>query len=75
MVFNGSGYHGNKSFKEPKEISKRSISKYRCNLTFKNKAFDFINLPKILRLKEVRENLPSNFDIPDIPMAVYYLNP
>ena len=38
-----------KLFKEPKEFIKKSISKYRCNLTFKSKAFDFINLPKILR--------------------------
>ena len=38
-----------KLFKEPKEIIKKSISKFRCNLTFKIKAFDFINLPKILR--------------------------
>ena len=38
-----------KLFKEPKEIIKKSIPKYRCKLTFKSKAFDFINLPKILR--------------------------
>ena len=38
-----------KLFKEPKEIIKISIPKYRCNLTFKSKAFDFINLPEILR--------------------------
>ena len=49
--------------KEPKEI----ITKYRCNLTF--------NLPKILRSKEVSDNLPSNFDVSDIPMVVYNLNP
>ena len=28
-----------KLFKEPKEITKKSIPKYRCNLTFKSKAF------------------------------------
>ena len=48
-----------KLFREPKEIIKKSITKYRCNLIFKSKAFGFINLPKILRLKEVCENLPS----------------
>ena len=64
-----------KLFKESKEIIKKSIPKYRCNLTFKSKAFDFINLPKILRSKEVCDNLPSNFDISDIPMVVYDLNP
>ena len=42
-----------KLFEEPKEITKKSIPKYRCNLTFKSKAFDFANLPKILRSKEV----------------------
>ena len=61
-------------FKEPKEIVKKSIPKYRCNLTFESKAFDFINLPKFLRSTEVCDNLPSNFDIFDIPMAVYNLN-
>ena len=64
-----------KLFKEPKEIIKKSIPKYRCNLTSKSKAFDFINIPKILRSKEVRDNLPSNFNISDIPMVVYNLNP
>ena len=39
------------------------------------KAFDFINLLKILKSKEVCDNLPSNFDASDIPMVVYNLNP
>ena len=63
-----------KLFKEPKEIIKKYIPKYRCNLTFKSKAFDFINLPKILRSKEVCDNLLSSFDIFDIPMVLYHLN-
>ena len=42
-----------KLFKEPKEIIKKSIPKCRCSLTFKSKAFEFINLPKIVRSKEV----------------------
>ena len=58
-----------------KEIIKKSIPKYGCNVTFKSKAFDFINLPKILRWKEVYDNLPPNLDISDIPMVVYNLNP
>ena len=62
-------------FKEPKEIIVKSLPKYRCNLTFKNKAFDVINLLKMLRSKEVYDHFPSNFDISDIPMAVYNLNP
>ena len=32
-----------------KKLIKKSIPKYRFNLAFKGKAFDFINLPKILR--------------------------
>ena len=64
-----------KLVKEPIEIIKKSIPKYRCNLTFKSKAFNFINLPKLLRSKEVCKNLPSNVDISDIRMAVYVLNP
>ena len=64
-----------KLFKEPKEIIKKSILKYRCNLIFKSKIFDFINLPKILRSKEMCDNLRSNFDISDILMVVYNLNP
>ena len=64
-----------KLFKESKEIIKKSIPKFRCNLSFKSKAFDFINLPKILMSKEVCDNLPSNFNISHIPMIVYNLNP
>ena len=64
-----------KLFKEPKEIIEKFIPKYRCDLTFKSKAFNFINLPKILRSKEVCDNVPSNFNISDIPMVVYNLNP
>ena len=63
-----------KLFKEPNEIIKKYIPKYRCNLTFKSKAFDFINLLKILKSKEVCDNLLSNFDIFHIPMALYHLN-
>ena len=61
-------------FNEPKESIKKSIPKYRCNLTFKSKAFEFINLPKIFRLKEVCDNLLSNFDISETSMVVYNLN-
>ena len=64
-----------KLFKEPKEIIKKSIPKHRCNLTLKSKVFDFINLPKSLRWKEVCDNLPPNFNISDIPMVVYNLHP
>ena len=49
-----------KLFKKPKEIIKKSIAKYKGNLTFKSKAFDFINLPIILRSKVLCDNLASN---------------
>ena len=32
-------------------------------------------MEKILKSKKVYDNLPSNFDIYDIPIAVYNLNP
>ena len=64
-----------KLFKEPKETKEKSFPKYRCNRTFKSKAFDFINLPKILKWEEVCNNLQSNFEIFDIPMVVNSLNP
>ena len=64
-----------KLLKEPTEIIKKSTPKYRCSLTFKSKAFEFINLLKILRSKEVFDNFASKFDISDIPMAIYCLNP
>ena len=63
-----------KLFQGHKEINKKSIPKYRCNLTFKIKAFDFINFHQILRSKEMCDNFPSNFDISDIPMVLYNLN-
>ena len=76
MVFNGSGdIIETKLFREPKVIIKKSIPKYRGSLTSKSKTFDFVNLPKVLRSKEVCNNLQSNFDISDIPMVVYYLSP
>ena len=43
-------------------------------MIFKRKAFDLINLSKILRSKEVCNNLPHNFEISDIPMVAYNLN-
>ena len=46
-----------KLYKEPKGIITKSVPKYRYNLTFKNKAFDFIDHPKLLRLKKVCDNL------------------
>ena len=60
--------------KESNETIKKYISKYRCNLTLKSKAFHFTSYPKILTSKKVCDNLSSNLDIFDIPMVVYNLN-
>ena len=38
-----------KLFEEKKEIIKKSIPKHRCNLIFKSKTLELINLPKILK--------------------------
>ena len=51
-----------KCVKKPKDFIEKSIPKYKCNLTFKSKVFDFINLPKILKSQVVYKSLPSNFD-------------
>ena len=64
-----------KLFKKPKEIIEKFIPKYRYSLTLKSKAFDFINLPKILISKEMCDNLPSNFGISDIPISDIPINP
>ena len=56
-------YLETKLFKEPKEAIKKSIAKYRCNLTFKSKAFDFICLPKILRTKELLGEITTYFKL------------
>ena len=56
-----------KSFKELKETL--------CNLTFQSQVFDFVNPPKTLRSEKVHNNLPPKFEISDIPVRVYNLNP
>ena len=63
-----------KLFIEPPKITKRPNPKYRCNITFCNKALDFINLPKILRSNEVLQSGSCNIDESEIPMVVYSLN-
>ena len=47
-----------KLFKGLKETIKKPIPKCRCNLKFKRKTSDLINLCKILRSKEACCNLP-----------------
>ena len=64
-----------KLFKEPKETTEKCFPKYRSNWTFESKAFDFINFTKIIRRKEMCNNLLSNVGISYIPMVIYNLNP
>ena len=43
-------------------------------ITFKNKAFDFICLPKVLRSTNACNNLPPDFKDIGIPMTIHNLN-
>ena len=63
-----------KLFVEPTQPSKRTIPKYRVDISFVNKGLDFINLPSILRSNEVIENCPFQLEKSEIPMVVYSLN-
>ena len=63
-----------KLFVEPSLPSKRHVPKYRCNISFVNKALDFINLPKILCSEMVVNNCPLQLEMSDIPMVVYSLS-
>ena len=63
-----------KLFIEPAIRKKRPIPKYRCNLSFSNKALDFINLSKLLRSQISMASLPQQMDKTDIPMIIYTLN-
>ena len=66
-----------KLFVEPVVARKHSLLKYRCNISFSNKALDFINLSKLLRsLRSIIAiySLPSQIDKSDIPMIIYSLN-
>ena len=60
-------------YKPPAEKTKRLAPKFKITIPFTSKAFDFINLPKILRSNTVLQNLPSKMDNDDIPMIVHKL--
>ena len=63
-----------KLFIDPTIVKKRSLPKYKCHLTFSNKAFDFINLSKLLRSPQSISALPPQIDKTDVPMIIYTLN-
>ena len=63
-----------KLFVEPVYSIKKTLPKYKLNMTFVNKALDYINLPSILRQPEIINNCPFNINEKDIPMVVYSLS-
>ena len=52
---------------------KRTPPQFRLPLCFTSKAFDFINLPKILRSPQCNQSKPELLNDKDIPMVVYKL--
>ena len=64
-----------KLYRKVKDKVKRKAPKYRLNLIFTSKAYDFINLPKILRSEAVANNIPPDVKEDEIPMVVYKLAP
>ena len=52
---------------------KKVVPKYHLKMLFSNKAFDFINLPKIIRCPDVSNLIPEGFPDKDIPMVVFTL--
>ena len=63
-----------KLYRRNEDKPKRKAPKYRLNLTFTSKAFDFINLPKILRSADVKEQRPANVQEDETPMVVFKLS-
>ena len=49
-------------------------AKFRLEIPFSSKAFDFINLPSILRSNSCLNLIPNGMTNEDIPMVVYSLN-
>lgn len=57
-----------------RKLLKNLFLNAECNLTIKSKAFDFIDLPKVLRSEKVCHNFPSNLDISNILMLFHNPN-
>ena len=62
-----------KMYKLPKAKKVQTMPKHKMCIPFVNKALEFINLPNILRSKEVMKNTPHLMEVEDIPMVVYSL--
>ena len=60
-----------KLFKPRKPQKQKSIPKYKVNIEFVNKALDFINLPPIIRSKNIKDHSPFLMEETDVPMVVY----
>jgi hypothetical protein len=63
-----------KLYVPPPAKKRKPFSRYRLNLTFSSKAFDFIHLPAILRSNSCKSLLPSSVVDEDIPSIVYSLS-
>ena len=61
-------------YKTSVDNADRLAPKYKLTIPFYSNAFDFINLPKILRSNAVLQNLPANKDKYDIPMVVHIIS-
>ena len=64
-----------KLYKPPPERNKRKPPRYKLTIPFTNKAFDYINLPSILRSDACSDVFPNFLVEDDIPMVVFKLQP
>ena len=64
-----------KLFVKKQDSPKKFKTKNKLNIFFINKGVEIINLPKILRSKNVSSKMPSSMSKDDIPMVTYKLQP
>ena len=64
-----------KLYKPYPEKTKRKPPKYKLNIPFSSKAFDYINLPHVLRSDACTDVFPECLVEDDIPMVVFKLMP
>ena len=62
-----------KLFKPEQPKNKKRVSKFRMHMKFSSKAFDFLNLPSILRSQNCKVLLPNLIKEEDFPMVVFTL--
>ena len=63
-----------KLYTPPIKKPKKKISKYQINLPFKSKAFDFINLSKIIRTSSSIDVFPNDISKENLPMVTCSLS-